>query len=208
MYGECAEYKCSACKKQIKNQVVVCKSCVKYFFHPGCVSKHKSYDKNREYVTCEGPFEKIILQSEKNGEVAKALIPTGNSRDRLGSTESIGSSDTRTTGGKGSMDLNSKIDWIVRAVKEMKDEVICRKEIRMLVKEVVQEEVKSIKQDLEDLREMLREGINGSVEGRRSSYSEAVKKKKENIIIIKPKVQQESETTKKVIKEKVDIKNI
>lgn len=35
-----------------------------------------------------------------------------------------------------------------------------------------------------------------------------MKKKKENIIIVKPKIQQESETTKKVIKEKVDIKKM
>lgn len=94
------------------------------------------------------------------------------------------------------MDLNLKIDWIVRAVKEMKDEVTCRKGIRIMVKEVVQEEVKSIKQDLEDLERNVTEEINGSMEGRRSSYSEAVKKKKENIIIIKPKVQQESEKQK------------
>ncbi|XP_071580811.1 uncharacterized protein, partial [Temnothorax nylanderi] len=39
--------------------------------------------------------------------------------------------------------------------------------------------------------------------------SEAVKeKKKENVIIVKPFKQQESETTKKLIKEKVDIKNL
>ncbi|XP_029670033.1 uncharacterized protein LOC115239577 [Formica exsecta] len=33
-------------------------------------------------------------------------------------------------------------------------------------------------------------------------------KKKENVIIIKPKIQQENEVTKKLIKEKVDIKNM
>lgn len=41
------------------------------------------------------------------------------------------------------------------------------------------------------------------------SYSDAVKeKKKENTIIIKPKIQQESEATKKLVKEKIDIKNM
>jgi len=35
-----------------------------------------------------------------------------------------------------------------------------------------------------------------------------VKEKKESILIVKPKKGQESETTKKVVKEKVDIKNL
>lgn len=50
---------------------------------------------------------------------------------------------------------------------------------------------------------------SGPSGGSYKSYSEtAKKKKKENIIIIKPNVQQESEATKKLIKEKVDIKNM
>jgi len=43
------------------------------------------------------------------------------------------------------------------------------------------------------------------------SYNEAIKEyknKKKNIILVKPKIQQNSEDTKKIIKEKVDIKNI
>lgn len=45
--------------------------------------------------------------------------------------------------------------------------------------------------------------------GAQKSYSETVKqKKKENIIIVKPKVQQENIDTSKLIKEKMDIKNM
>lgn len=106
------------------------------------------------------------------------------------------------------MGMDVKIDWLVRTVREMKDEVACKREIKMMIKEVVQEEVKTIKQDLEDLRKVIQGAMNGSAEGAHSSYSEAAKKKKENVIIIKPKIQQESETTKKVIKEKVDIKKM
>ena len=50
--------------------------------------------------------------------------------------------------------------------------------------------------------------MQASAENMRGSYSEPTKKKKENIIIIKPKIQQESESTKKIIKGKVDIKNM
>lgn len=93
-------------------------------------------------------------------------------------------------------------------MREIKDEMVCKREIKMLIKEVVQEEMNAIKQEMEDLRRMVRGGMHGSAENGYSSFSDIVKKKKENIIIIKPKIQQESETTKKIIKEKVDIKNM
>ena len=212
MNDEYDEYRCSACKKAIKSQVVACQSCVKLFYHPGCVSKHKIYDKNRELVSCPGPFEKFTIESE--ADMKKASAVAGSSRDRLGSTGSIGSfttssSGNRTSGVSGPSSIDVKIDWLVRIVKELKDETACKKEIKMMVKEIVREELGNIKQELEDLRRMIQGGACGPSGGAQRSYSEAVKeKKKENIIIVKPKVQQESEATKKLIKEKIDIKNM
>lgn len=170
-------------------------SCVKLFFHPSCVIKHKIYDRNREYVPCPGPFEKLSVESEKEMDLKKTPTPTGSSR----ATGSIM---------RGSTGIDVKIDWLIRTVKVMKDETAGKREIKIMIKEIVQEEMKTIKQDLEDLRKMFQEGMNRSEEGVHSSYSEALKKKKENIIIVKPKIQQESETTKKVIKERVDIKKM
>ena len=192
MDDEDVEYRCSACKKAIRSQVVACKSCVKLFYHPGCVSKHKIYDRNNEFVVCPGPFEKFLVESEKVSSL------TEGSRDRLGSTGSI----------RGPKDIDVKIDWLIRTVKEMKDGIAGKNEIKMMIKEIVHEEVEAIKRDLDDLRKMIQKGMHTSVEGGHVSYSETLKKKKENIIIIKPKNQQESETTKKVIKEKVDIKKM
>lgn len=64
-----------------------------------------------------------------------------------------------------------------------------------------------MKHQLEDMRKMIQGKSDATSEGR--SYSEAVKeKKKENVIIIKPKEQQESETTKNMVKGKIDIKNM
>ncbi|XP_076302220.1 uncharacterized protein LOC143220467 [Lasioglossum baleicum] len=201
MDEEYSEYRCAACKKAIRSLVVQCKSCLKLFFHPGCASKHKVYDKNREYVTCPGPYEKFTVDSEKD-------TSTRGGRERQSSIGSSESDVSRTVGLNASMDM--KIDWVVRTMREMKNEMACKREIKMLIKETVQEELKGIKQEMEELRKMFRGrmqvsdvNVHGSV-----SYSEATKKKKENIIIIKPKTQQESETTKKIIKEKVDIKNM
>ncbi|XP_039313145.1 uncharacterized protein LOC120359509 [Solenopsis invicta] len=192
MDEEYAEYRCSACRKAIKSKVVRCKTCPKLFYHPGCVNKHRIYDRNQEYVPCKGPFEEFLT------DIEKAPTPTG--RDRTSSTGSVGMS----SGSKGS-GIDLKIDWIIKAVKEIKDEAVRKNEIKTMIKEVVQEELENVKQEIETLKKM----IHGSKEGPQRSYSEAVKeKKKENVIIVKPKLQQESEDTKKVIKEKVDIKNM
>ncbi|XP_025266572.1 uncharacterized protein LOC112638675 [Camponotus floridanus] len=78
-----------------------------------------------------------------------------------------------------------------------------------MIQEVVQKELGNVKQELENLRKVIQGVACGAKEGSLRSYSEAVKeKKKENVIIVKPKMQQESETTKKLIKKKVDIKNM
>lgn len=78
-----------------------------------------------------------------------------------------------------------------------------------MFKEIIREELKNMKQEMEELKRMMQEGACGPPRGMPNKYSDIVKeKKKENVIIIKPKTQQESEATKKMIKEKVDIKNM
>lgn len=159
-------------------------------------------------MSCPGPFEKFTVESERDADMKKTPISTGIGRERLGSTESAGGSGSRAIGANGTSGMDTKIDWLVRTMREIKDEMVCKREIKMLIKEVVQEELNAIKQEMEDLRRMVRGGMHGPTENGYSSYSDIVKKKKENIIIIKPKIQQESEITKKIIKEKVDIKNM
>lgn len=159
-------------------------------------------------MSCPGPFEKFIVESEKDTDMKKTPISTGIGRDRLGFTGSAGSSGSRAIGVNGLLGMDTKIDWLVRTMREIKDEMVCKREIKMLIKEVVQEKMNAIKQEMEDLRKVIRGGKYGLAENGYDSYSDIVKKKKENIIIIKPKIQQESETTKKIIKEKVDIKNM
>lgn len=190
--SEYDEYLCSACKKAIKNQVVKCKACPKRFYHPGCVSKHKVFDRNRDLVPCGGPFEKFVAEET---EVAKTTTtPVGGSRDRLGST--------------GSNTSEAKIDWMLKTVREIKDEMACKTEIKVMIQEIVQAEVEPLKQEIEELKRIVQAAI-GSTGDAKGSYSSAVKeRKKETVIIVKPNVQQESEATKKMIKEKVDIKHM
>ncbi|KMQ92758.1 hypothetical protein RF55_7211 [Lasius niger] len=221
MNSEYAEYRCSACKKDIKCQVVSCKGCFhehrnKLFYHPGCVSKHKIYDKNLELVLCQGPFDRFEI------EMKKASAVTGNSKDskdRRGSQGSTGS-DTSTltstgSGAKGSgssksLNIDVKVNLLVKAIKEIKDEMICKNEIKNFMKEILHEEMTNIKRELDEIKNYIQETISETAkEHPKRKFSEVVQEKKnENVIIIKPRKQQESEATKKVMREKVDIKNL
>lgn len=204
-----AEYRCSACKKEIKNVVLQCTACVKLFFHPGCAFKHKVYNKQEELVRCEGPFKEIGGESDKT-EMKKAPA-AGGSRDRLGSTGSTGSTGTAvtTSGASKQTGMEVKIDWLIRTVREMKDEVACKNEIKTMIAKIIREELETFRRELDEVKRNIQEkttGITGNGLGR---YSEAVKnKKKESILIVQPIKEQESETTKKLVKEKVDIKKM
>lgn len=196
------EYKCSACKKGIKTVVAKCKTCKtapKLFYHPKCVDKHRAYDRNKELVKCKGPFEEF---NAVDNQVEMTPVLT---RDRTGSSGFSGS----TSGNKVVGSNDTKIDWLVRTVKEMKNEVACKNEVERIIQEIVQKEMESVKQQINDLMKMIQGGIVELHAESKGSYSAAVKeRKKENIIIIKPVVEQESETTKKTIKERVDIKSM
>ena len=209
MNDEYAEYRCSACRKAIKTNVAKCKTCAnKLFYHPGCISKHRIQARSGEYVQCKGPFQEFIAESDQEARMKRAPTTIGSGRDRTGSTGSTESFTTPSSGKKES-DIDIKIDWIVKAIAEIRNETACKTEIKIMIKELVQEEVGNVKQELDNLKRLVQEITNGPKKGMQRSYCEAVKeKKKENVIIIKPKMQQGSEATKKLIKEKVDIKNM
>jgi len=166
-------------------------------FHQSCVIRHTIYDRNQELVSCLDLYEKFSIEDDKKEDMKKVSVATGSSRDRLGSTGSIGSAGTSTTlssanrtSANGSPSMDAKIDWFIKIIKDLKEETACKREIKMTIKEVVREELRNIKQKLEDLKKMIQEEAGGSVGGFQRNYSEAVKeKKKENIIIIKLKIQ-------------------
>lgn len=208
IYADYAEYRCSACKKDIKNIAVQCKKCTKLFYHPGCAIKHKVYNSRQELVRCEGPFEEIRIEIEKE-ETNMRKATGGSDRER---TNSIGDArSTASTSGSASKQsmIDKKIEWLVKTVGEMKDEMACKKEIKTIIREIVRSEMEVIIQEFEALKESMKGKTDKSMGNTHRSYANAVsEKKKENIIIVKPKKQQESETTKKLVKEKINITNM
>lgn len=140
-------------------------------------------------------------------EKVKAEVKTaGTSRGRTGSIESAANASGSTNI---QSNVDTKIDWLIKTVREIRDEVACKSEIKTIIKQIIREELENFKKELEDVKRTIQEKITEIAENEIKSYSEAVKdKKKESKLIVKPKTEQESEATKKLVKEKVDIKNL
>lgn len=177
---------CRQCKKEIKTQLINCITCDKVF-HPSCHKLHKVYNSERELITCPGRWEILTIKGTASGEGAAAKGCEAMSVDE--------SHVERTS-------MESKIDWLM---KKITDEMFGKNEIRSLIMDTIKVELESFKKEMED---MMRSTILASKEVPRS-YSEVVNaKKKENVILVKPKEQQESEKTKKAVKQNIDIKNM
>lgn len=78
-----------------------------------------------------------------------------------------------------------------------------------MIKQIIREKLVTFKQEIKEIKGNIQEKTTEITRSELRSYSEAVKdKKKECILIVKPKMEQESEVIKKLVKEKVDINNL
>lgn len=105
------KYRCSACKKEVKNTVGQCKSCVKLFHHPGCLCKHKVY-KGAELMKCGGPFREIVVERYRSlsfyqTEMKKTSVT---SRGRLGSVGDVEATTSTTDSRSKQTSMDVKID--------------------------------------------------------------------------------------------------
>ncbi|XP_011868774.1 PREDICTED: uncharacterized protein LOC105562496 [Vollenhovia emeryi] len=106
--------------------------------------------------------------------------------------------------------MEDNVEKILKIVRGMKDDNVGRNEIRKIVMEAVGEELRNLRQEIEQIKQaMSKMNKIQSNESRSASksYAEATIKtrKTENILIVKPKEKQESETTKNTVLEKVKI---
>lgn len=73
--------------------------------------------------------------------------------------------------------------------------MINKNEIKNIITSIVRDKLEGFKKELEEMKKMW--NIMSTGDASRSYYDAVKEKKKENVIIIKPKEQQESEKTKK-----------
>lgn len=221
---------CRQCRKDIKTEIIVCVPCDKGF-HPSCHKLHKIYNAANELVPCKGKMEIFTIKGGSieggNGDKKRGSVDTSASGEggpatlRLSGTER----DDLTMHARDNMD--NKIENIYKLLKETKDEMMGKEMIRNIIRETLEEEMNKIREQLQQwktqelealVREMVRKELSEvpilSKETDRSlkkTYSGAVKGKTEAVIIIKPKEAEEgnsSETTKKDIKNKIDISKL
>lgn len=106
---------------------------------------------------CESPYEEIKVESEK--EETKKLMTGGSDREdiRKDSIRAASSMSRPST-------TDLKMDWLVRTVKEMKEEVACKNEIKSILREIVRSELKEIKQELKNkMKSMFREIVKSEL---------------------------------------------
>lgn len=97
----------------------------------------------------------------------------------------------------------------MKLVKEIKDDIICRYEIKNIIREIIQEELANVRREVEELRGRMQEKNMELADLSCKKFSEVVRgNKKENTIVVKPNKMQECNDTRKIIKENIDIKNL
>jgi len=69
--NEHTEHRCEACKKEIKIRVRACRKYTKSY-HQNCANKHRIYDKNKQLIPCEDPYEDLIVGKEKEAVTGMA----------------------------------------------------------------------------------------------------------------------------------------
>jgi len=131
--------------------VIQCATCVKFFFHPGCVFKHKVYNKQNELVKCDGPFKELKNESIKD-EMKKTPV-AGSSRERVRSTGSIGVRNSAGAESISGSTMDSKIDAICKMIKEIKNEMVGKQLIKKVITEAVEEEMDRVRTEIQTWKE-------------------------------------------------------
>lgn len=225
------EYLCRACKKEIHIDIIKCMK----MFHPGCIHKHKVYNSDNEIVTCEGAKENFRRNKKKEkpwragSRNEENIVEVANeekeesayAKSRGGGHAIPKTIPKPTTEVKENSDkeylkknevIETSVEQILKIVQEIKNTRVSRNEIRKIVDEAIGAEVQNLRQEIEDIKKTLLKINNNQSKEKQNgitSYSEATKaKRSESILIVKPKGQQESETTKNTVLEKIKIKTL
>lgn len=78
-----------------------------------------------------------------------------------------------------SMNIDRKIDWLIRTLREMKVQSVCEREVKIIIRELVQEKLATFKREFEELKELIHGG--SSARKLQRSYSEIVNKRREKM---------------------------
>jgi len=98
-----------------------------------------------------------------------------------------------------------KMEQEMKEMKEIMNKMILNDEAEGMINKVQQVFVKEAKRELKEARKPPEDRTENRV---MKSYSDVTSERKEGAIVVRPIEQQESDVTKKVIKEKVDIKSM
>ncbi|KMQ86553.1 hypothetical protein RF55_14428 [Lasius niger] len=189
--GSVEDWRCRACRKKVRTEVVRCKPSDK-IFHPGCVQMHKVPNKDKELVLCKGEKENIrrCLEEESAIKRTSGEIVRGQ-KEKVTREEDEDRIIVKNDG------IEESISKILKIVREIKDDKVGRMEIRGIVREVIREEMEGLRKDVEEMKQALSRIYNdksNEISNKPRSYLEAAKtNKSETVLVVKPRIEQESE---------------
>lgn len=67
--------------------------------------------------------------------------------------------------------MDTKIDWLIKTMKEMRDEVACKSEIKTMIKLIIRAELENFKEELEDVKRSIQEKTTEIAGSEIKSYS-------------------------------------
>lgn len=151
-------------------------------------------------MRCEGSFERIANENER--------IEWDNRQDKeiLNVSESP---NTETSSGNNARFEDIKMEWIMGKIGEMSKELASKSDLIEMIRQMIREELENYKREMEEMIEKKLKGNSNKTGCDRGNYNEVVKdKRNENLVIVKSRREQDSNVTKKIVQEKVDIKNL
>jgi len=145
-------------------------------------------------------------EEEESGEE----VPMEEPSDVLGHKQLLASDKVERLEAVMTMLINM-LDEVKEGMKNMVHRDVVEEMLRNMVhKDVVEKSIDRVRQEVgnEDRRGMKSPRVNNAGSTGVRDYSDVIKGRKEGEILVRPNKQQGSEETKKVIKEKVDIRNM
>lgn len=120
-------------------------------------------------MRCDGPFEKIVNDIDKS--------ETENSYTKSAETTSTGSEGQavgNSNGINGQID-NIKMEWLIKVIREMKNEMLYKSEIKNMIRQIIREELAPFKREMEVMTE---EKQKEAIENKRKEWKVIVKNNK------------------------------
>lgn len=196
---------CAKCYRPV-NSPVICDVC-DMAYHLGCAREKKTLNAG-ELICCKSGIGSIQSKGDKSG----SLLNKGNRKEEESKQDKYNRGyNKEDRSRKENNDINQKLDGIVRMLVQINENHITEERIKGWIREDIRDELNELIRENAKLSceiKMLRQERVSTEKHKLDyvSYAEKIRKVcSDEVIIVKPLVDQQCEETKKDIKKHVDV---